>query len=111
MALPAGSLARARATELPSVGAVVSLGVQGFLRDAQWVTHTHDNLEQISQLYSRTKDAESAQRGYLITGNAEYLGEFYAAKPDLDRRAAALRQSMADNSRQSARLAEVVSAP
>lgn len=89
---------------LVAVGAVVSVGVQGYLRDIEWVTHTHDNLDQIAQLYARTKDAESAQRGYLITGHSDFLGEFYAAKPDLVRRAAALARAVSDNRDQSDRV-------
>jgi diguanylate cyclase (GGDEF)-like protein len=92
---------------LVAVGIMVTLGVSGFLRDAEWVDHTHANLESLAQLYSRTKDAESAQRGYLITGRTDYLGEFYAAKPDLVRRSAALQQAMADHPAQAARAAQL----
>ena len=92
---------------LVAVGAVVSLGVQGHLGDAAWVTRTHGNLEQLAQLYSRTKDAESAQRGYLITGNNDFLGQFYAAKPDLVLRTQELAAMVADNPEQSRRVEEL----
>jgi diguanylate cyclase (GGDEF)-like protein len=89
---------------LVAVGVGVSLGVQGYQRDTEWVNHTHENLDEIARLYARTKDAESAQRGYLITGQNDFLGEFYAAKPDLVRRTAALHSSVFDNAAQRQRV-------
>jgi diguanylate cyclase (GGDEF)-like protein len=88
---------------LVGVGVVVTLGVQRFLRDAAWETKTHNNLELIAQLYSHIKEAEAAQRGYLITGRTDYLGDFYARRPEVTRTGMELRSAVTDDVSQSAR--------
>ncbi|MBS0419340.1 MAG: response regulator [Proteobacteria bacterium] len=44
------------------------------------VTHTLQVLEQLQQIMSLAKDAETGQRGYLLTGEDQYLEPFNNAK-------------------------------
>ena len=44
--------------------------------NAQWVAHTHEVLDSLESLQSTIKDAETGQRGYLITGREEYLSPY-----------------------------------
>ncbi|MFL5403971.1 MAG: CHASE3 domain-containing protein, partial [Gemmatimonadales bacterium] len=46
---------------------------------ARWVTHTHEVLERLGTLLSSFQDAETGQRGYIITGKDEYLEPYTAA--------------------------------
>ena len=39
----------------------------------KWVDHTHAVEEQIFSVFLKVKRMESAQRGYVLTGNTEYL--------------------------------------
>jgi len=44
-----------------------------FLATAQEVNHAHEVLEQLDRLLAQVTDAETGQRGYLITGSPRYL--------------------------------------
>ncbi len=41
--------------------------------------HTYEVIERTTELLSSLKDAETGQRGYLLTGKAEYLASYYYA--------------------------------
>lgn len=43
------------------------------LETSRWVAHTHEVMAQLSNLLSVMQDAETGQRGYLLTGVDEYL--------------------------------------
>jgi len=49
------------------------------IETAWWVDHTHQVLENLETLLSTMKDAETGQRGYLLTDNADYLKPYTAA--------------------------------
>jgi hypothetical protein len=38
-----------------------------------WVVHTYEVIEHIESLLGQLKDAESGERGYLLTGDEGYL--------------------------------------
>jgi signal transduction histidine kinase len=72
-----------------------------------WVRHTLVVENQLSQVTSRLQDAETGERGYLLTRHQEFLDPYRAAvattRGDLDR----LRDLTADNPPQAARLARL----
>ncbi len=41
--------------------------------DAQWVAHTRQVLATLAELLANVTDAETGQRGYVITGEESYL--------------------------------------
>ncbi|MCP3699549.1 MAG: diguanylate cyclase, partial [Aliivibrio sp.] len=43
----------------------------------EWVIHTHDVITNSEKLLSSFKDAETGQRGYLLTNNVSYLQPYY----------------------------------
>jgi methyl-accepting chemotaxis protein len=89
------------------VGAVLVLlyGTVDRLSDtAGRVDHTYRVLEQIDAVRSSLKDAETGQRGYLITGKDTYLAPYRAAQGDLADEQGALRRLTADNAEQQKRL-------
>ena len=43
------------------------------LEAGDWVRHTIRVLEQITLVLQRVSDAESGQRGYVLTGDSTYL--------------------------------------
>lgn len=66
-------------------------------RDAQFYTQSdaqaaqsHAIRTQLQQLLSTLQDAETGQRGYLLTGNNNYLEPYQAAKLRLERQLAQL---------------------
>jgi CHASE3 domain sensor protein len=73
----------------------------------QWVAHTYQVLTGLQSTLSLLKDAETGQRGYLLTGRAHYLEPYEAAITQLPERLAGLRELTADNHEQQRRLAEL----
>ncbi len=64
--------------------AVLSYGaVRGSVDNAQRVTHTLRLVEQLQALLSTMKDAETGQRGYLLTGEESYLEPYTNARAAL----------------------------
>jgi methyl-accepting chemotaxis protein len=76
---------------------------------ADWVAHTHKVLESIADVRSTMKDAETAQRGYLITGEDRYLEPYQVAVRVVDRQIQDLKELTADNRNQQRRIATVQS--
>jgi CheY-like chemotaxis protein/CHASE3 domain sensor protein len=71
---------------LLAVVLVAILAMRGVRNDGEAVdrvTHTMALLESVETMLSRVKDAETSQRGYLLTGKDPYLTPFTAAQTDL----------------------------
>jgi len=58
------------------VGAVSYRSVARQNEHAEWVAHTHEVRNQLTVLLSSMQDAETGQRGYLITGLDRYLAPY-----------------------------------
>ncbi|HVZ71553.1 MAG TPA: CHASE3 domain-containing protein, partial [Polyangia bacterium] len=74
---------------------------------ARLVSRTLVVTNELNQLLSIYKDAETGQRGYLITGEARYLEPYEAAIAAVDGQAAKVRGLIADNPAQQQRLDEI----
>jgi PAS domain S-box-containing protein len=70
----------------------------------RWVEHTRDVIAANERLLADVKDAESAERGYIITGDAGYLVPYQAATQDVAGAYSKLQQLTDDNAAQQARL-------
>ncbi|WP_337884051.1 response regulator [Fischerella thermalis] len=66
--------------------------------------HTYEVIDEIDDLLSQIKDAETAQRGYLITGEKRYLEPYNNALPNIKQSLKVLRKLTADNPQQQIRL-------
>jgi CHASE3 domain sensor protein len=71
---------------------------------AQRVTHTLEVLEQLESILSLMKDAETGQRGFLLTGEDPYLEPNINAKAQLPEAFRKARQLVADDPVQAQRL-------
>jgi PAS domain S-box-containing protein len=69
------------------------------------VQHTFSVLLRIDGLHELLVDAETAQRGFLITGDAEYLRPYERALPQIRPTVDELRRATADNPAQQERIA------
>jgi PAS domain S-box-containing protein len=65
-----------------------------------WVTHTRQVQLQISDVESLLKDAETGQRGFLYTGEEQYLAPYSQAVTEVDSHVNALAELTSDNPRQ-----------
>jgi methyl-accepting chemotaxis protein len=72
-----------------------------------WVEHSHQVRIELADLLSELKDAETGQRGYLLTGDDNYLAPYTAALESIPITLADLRKLTADNPNQQQRLASL----
>jgi CHASE3 domain sensor protein len=70
----------------------------------EWVSHTLEVQRELTTVEARISEAESGQRGYLLTEDPAYLQQFTDASKDVRARLYNLRQLLADNSAQVRRL-------
>src|SRR5579875_261057 len=83
--------------------AVVAVGALSYRRivqtdrDQQWVAHAQAVREQLDNLLLDLTDAETGQRGYLITGKEDYLGPYDGARARVQRRLAKIRSATSGN--------------
>ena len=70
----------------------------------QMVNHTHEVLTELERTLSTLKDAETGQRGYLLTGDQQYLEPYENAIAHVNQEIQLLRQLTADNPRQQQRI-------
>ncbi len=93
-----------------AVGIIAFLSIRStrsFIRTAEWVSRTHRVLEKHESMLRHLMEAESAARGYLITGDELLLDFFQQASEEGIDDAEALRPMLADQPEQRARLGEI----
>lgn len=86
------------------VGGVSYDSTSKLIDSAEWVRHTHEVLNELDNLLSAFTDAETGQRGYIITGQARYLEPFRGSRDAVDQQLKRLRDLTSDNPRQQQRL-------
>ncbi|MFN6463968.1 MAG: sensor histidine kinase [Nostoc sp. DedVER02] len=91
-------------TIMAGVGVISYLSLLQYRENAQWVIHTREVLEKTKEVMSQIKDAESGQRGYLLTGKERYLEPYRTAAGEIVQKLKTLRQLTADNPDQQQRL-------
>lgn len=73
----------------------------------QWVTHTHEVLTALEGVTSELKDAETGQRGYLLTSEKAYLEPYHSGLINAPARLQELEALIADNPQQQLRTAQI----
>jgi two-component system sensor kinase FixL len=73
----------------------------------EWVDHTNVVLRYTSALEKEVLEAESAERGYLLTGESTYLDAYKRAEAEIPKLLGALRNAVFDNPNQVQRLDEL----
>jgi signal transduction histidine kinase len=79
------------------LGAVTYESMREVRASQQWVEHTHQVIDQTRAVLSDMKDAETGQRGFLLTADAAYLAPYNRALATLSSDTSALRELTADN--------------
>ncbi len=77
------------------------------VENERWVNHTHRVLTELEATLSTLKDAETGQRGYLLTGEERYLEPYNSAIARVNEQVVGLQQLTADNKRQQQRLRDL----
>ncbi|MGE8213400.1 MAG: diguanylate cyclase [Stenotrophomonas sp.] len=94
-----------------AIGIGVFVGTRHFIADSRLVAHTHEVIGRIDEIQSQVLDAESAERGYLLTGSPAYLIDYQLSVERLPLLLGALSKSITDNpdqTRNAAKLEELV---
>jgi CheY-like chemotaxis protein/CHASE3 domain sensor protein len=95
------------------IGAVAFFIISGFVaysnlqtlrENTAKITHTHEVISRLMEILSDVQDAETGQRGYLLTGDDRYLEPYEGAIAMVHRRIADTAQLTADNPNQQAHL-------
>jgi signal transduction histidine kinase/CheY-like chemotaxis protein/CHASE3 domain sensor protein len=87
-----------------ATGAVAYFNFQTLKADSALVIHTGDTLTALDDVLSMVKDAETGQRGYLLTGKDSYLDPYNAAVQEIGPGLDALQRLTIDNPTQQDRL-------
>jgi len=113
---PAGEAHRSPRTRLLTAAPIVSallVVVFGLLvrlstaredASARLVEHTHQVIETNEAILARLLDAETGERGFLITGDPSYLEPFRSAADDIATNISSLRALLAESPQQLPRL-------
>lgn len=78
--------------------------INNLMAESAWVAHTHQVLETLGQTLSNLKDIQSATRGYLLTGQQDYLVPYENALPLIGENLGTLEFLTRDNPVQQARV-------
>ncbi len=92
---------------LAAIGAVAYRSIDALTGTSYAVTHTHQVLERISRLATELDNAETGQRGFVITGDEAYLAPYQSGISAVDTLMRDLRTLTADNMRQQQRLEQL----
>jgi len=92
-----------------AIGLLIYRSATETVKTSRWQTHTYEVLKNLESFLSTIKDAETGQRGYLITGSENYLEPYNTAIPLIDKKITELRKLTADNPSQQLRLDTVES--
>jgi CHASE3 domain sensor protein len=81
---------------------------QRLQRDLTWVAHTHEVLDLTGGVLLALVDAETGQRGYLVTGKDEFLQPYSTALENLNAQIAVLGEKTRDNPQQQNRIESLI---
>jgi CHASE3 domain sensor protein len=89
---------------LAAIGIIAHRSITSLVDTSRLVTHSHEVKEHVSDLLSLLKDAETGQRGFVITGEDPYLEPYQAALEGIPKVVHELRQLTVDDPGQQKRL-------
>jgi PAS domain S-box-containing protein len=75
--------------------------------NVRWLLHSRQVEVALEETESTLKDAETGQRGYLLTGDATYLAPYDRAKAEIGSRLDKLAQMTVDNPAQQANIGQL----
>ncbi len=87
-----------------AAGLVLFGNVRKLAEEAHWVSHTHEVLDAVQTTLTALVDAETGQRGYLITGLTDYLEPYQFAMENLHGDIERMERLVQDNPAQEARI-------
>src|ERR1700687_1364174 len=75
-----------------------------FAEASEWQKHTYEVLSNLDNALARLVDAETGQRGYVLTGDEDYLEPHRGASRHVDQTIGDLKNLTSDNPNQQKRI-------
>ncbi|KAM3112278.1 methyl-accepting chemotaxis protein [Phormidesmis sp. 146-33] len=91
-------------TVFATIGLVAFRGTQELISAARQEEHTYQVLSELEAILSMVRDAETGQRGYLLTNETRYLAPYNQARSNIQNRLQSIRALIKDNPNQQAYL-------
>ncbi|OGN42859.1 MAG: histidine kinase [Caulobacterales bacterium RIFCSPHIGHO2_01_FULL_70_19] len=88
-------------------GVIAYANIQDLRANSRRVVHTHSVLVGADAVLAAAQDAETGQRGYILTGRDQYLEPYERAEADMEGHIDNLLQLTADNPRQQSSIAQL----
>lgn len=85
-------------------GAISVINIRNLNDNSQQIFRTSNRLLALNEVLSDIKDAETGQRGYVITGDTQYLEPYTSATSSIEEQLAVVSRLSAGNIEQQARL-------
>jgi len=82
---------------LGAAGVVAVVQYTRFAAATETVTHINETIGALDLVVSRLVDAETSQRGYLLTSRHEFLEPYEGARQDIERRVDQVQRLVADD--------------
>jgi len=79
------------------VGFIAYRGTHQLVETARAEAHTYQVLSGLDEILSLAKDAETGQRGYILTGEPRYLEPYQTAIKKIEQKTTDIRELTADN--------------
>ncbi|OUL27987.1 response regulator [Nostoc sp. 106C] len=89
---------------LSAIGVISYRTTNDLITTSSWESHTYQVLGLLEDLSSKLQEAETGQRGYIITGSKPYLEPYQTAIKSIDQPIKQLRSLTSDNPNQQRRL-------
>ncbi len=83
------------------------LSIRSLLDSNEWVSHTQEVIYDVNEFTAIMTDAQSGMRGYLVTGEEDFLDKFSTAEERSDVLYEKLKKLTADNPQQQSNLREL----
>ncbi len=92
---------------LVALGVITYRVTSGLIEENNWVAHTYQTIGLLEDAETAVTSAETAQRGYVITGDERFLAPYRDAVPRIGRNMDEIERLTGDNPPQQRRVGEL----
>lgn len=90
-----------------TISVITSISLSNLLTSQKWVSHTHYVIEHGDELVAELVNMETGLRGFLITGQEEFLEPYYSGKKHFQKLADETKELVSDNPKQVGRIEKI----
>ena len=94
-----------------AIAVMIYLSELRLIKDFEWEEHTQEAIDYGTNLVKHMVDQETGERGFLITGDEEFLESYIGGKKAFEETIATAKKHVSDNPEQVARLEKIDALP